>query len=230
MEVIKYCTHSATADAVPASEDVLLCSTVAGTPETNSRLRAAGQSILYVSANCSTSGTISFNAVFNVRNWAINLEHAGSYSFALTTSRTYAFSSFSVVLMIANKSAKLSYISLSRLSCHSRTSRCSAYAIKPHEPNTPCFLLGTLQLSRKFDSRQLQTNTDTPAYKLPAQSESLRSSQYATLACARSTRADLNQSQRSESPRKAISSICVRVSRRKRGSRAGPVIYCAGHP
>ncbi|KAG6546214.1 hypothetical protein Mapa_012252 [Marchantia paleacea] len=72
--------------------------------------------------NLSTSGTVSLSVVFRVLNWAMSFAHAGSYSLALITSRTYAFSNFSVVLMIANKSAKLSYISRSLLSVHSFTS------------------------------------------------------------------------------------------------------------
>ena len=71
---------------------------------------------------CSTSGTPSSrSAVRSVLNLAIRSRQAASYASLPTASRTYAFSSFSTVLMSAYRSAKLSYFSRSPLVVHSAT-------------------------------------------------------------------------------------------------------------
>ena len=49
----------------------------------------------------SHSLTVSRRVSHNVRNWPMSFSQAGSYSAALMASRTYARSSFSVVLTMA---------------------------------------------------------------------------------------------------------------------------------
>jgi len=50
--------------------------------------------------------TVSRRVSHSVRNWPISFSQAGSYSAALMASRTYARSSFSVVLTMAYRSER----------------------------------------------------------------------------------------------------------------------------
>ena len=92
---------------IPARSSCVACMTVAGTPTSNKRWYARGQSTLNSLKNPSPLGIalLDINALSVDLNCDINFVHVSAYSDELKASLLYATSSDSVAFTIENKSA-----------------------------------------------------------------------------------------------------------------------------